>query len=87
MKIISYVILLALAGLIIGYLLFGRVDGIYVDPGQIIYAPDFAGERGSLVPYDLEKIRSRIYLAGLIGGLAGLAVGFIRQGKKRPSFF
>jgi hypothetical protein len=87
MKIVSYVILLAVAGLIVGYLIYGRDEGIFINPWHILIAPAVSDENAEKVPFDLEKIRSQIYSAGLIGGVLGLAIGFLRRGKKRPSFF
>jgi len=86
MKIIAYTLLFAVIGLIAGYLLYGRVDGTFLDPQHILSAPSASEPDAASVPFDLEKIRTRIYLAGLIGAVAGLLFGFLTGGKKKSSF-
>jgi hypothetical protein len=86
MKIIAYTLLFAVIGLIAGYLLYGLVDGIFLDPRHILSAPSVSEPDAASVPYDLEKIRTRVYLAGLIGAVAGLLFGFLTGGKKKSSF-
>jgi hypothetical protein len=86
MKIIAYTLLFAVIGLIAGYLLYGLVDGIFLDPRHILSAPSASEPDAASVPFDLEKIRTRIYIAGLIGAVAGLLFGFLTSGKKKSSF-
>ena len=88
MKIIAYAVLFAVIGLIVGYLLYGRVNGSFLDPRKILSAPPISEADAAPAPVDLEKIRSRIYSGGLIGAVAGLLLGFLIAGrKKKPSFF
>ena len=87
MKIITYTLLFAVLGLIAGYLLYGIVGGVFIDPRHILAAPAAAETDAAPVPFDLEKIRARVYLAGLIGALTGLLFGFLTGGKKKSSFF
>jgi hypothetical protein len=88
MKIIAYTLLFAVIGLIAGYLLYGIVDGVFIDPRHILTAPSAADPDAAAVTFDLEKIRSRIYIAGMIGAVAGLLLGFLISGrKKKPAFF
>jgi hypothetical protein len=86
MKIIAYTLLFAVIGLIAGYLRFGLVDGIFLDPRHILSAPSASEPDAASVPFDLEKIRTRVYLAGLIGAVAGLLFGSVTKRKKKPSF-
>jgi hypothetical protein len=88
MKIIAYTLLFAVIGLIAGYLLYGIVDGVFIDPRQILAASSAAHPDAAAVPFDLQKIRTRIYIAGMIGAVAGLLLGFLISGrKKKPAFF
>ena len=49
MKIITYTLLFAVLGLIAGYLLYGIVGGVFIDPRHILAAPAAAPRRMSEV--------------------------------------
>jgi hypothetical protein len=88
MKIIAYTILFAVIGLIAGYLLYGIVDGFFIDPRQILTASSAAQPDAAAPPFDLPKIRTRISIAGTIGAAAGVLLGFLTSGrKKKPALF
>jgi hypothetical protein len=88
MKIIAYTLLFAVIGLIAGYLLYGIVDGAFIDPRHILAAPPAADPDAAAMPFDLVKIRTRISVAGMIGAAVGLLFAFLITGKKKkPSFF
>ena len=87
MKIIASTLLFAVIGLIAGYLLYGIVDGVFLDPRQILSSPPASDADAQPLPIDLEKIRMRIYSVGLIGAVAGLLFGFLTSGKKKKQPF
>jgi hypothetical protein len=87
MKIIAYTLLFAVIGLIAGYLLYGVVDGVFLDPRHILSTPPASDAAAQPLPFDLEKIRTRVYTAGLIGAVAGLLFGFLTGGRKKKQPF
>jgi hypothetical protein len=87
MKIIAYTLLFAVIGLIAGYLLYGIVDGVFLDPRHILSSPPASDADAAPLPFDLEKIRTRVYAAGLIGAVSGLLFGFLTSGKKKKQAF
>ena len=78
MKHIVAVIFLGIFGLIIGYLVFGNIDGKLIIPSQIIgYGSD--DEQTDEYVKELEKVQGKIMTAGAAGAIIGLFLSMIKR--------
>ncbi|MDP8220815.1 MAG: hypothetical protein P9X26_05685 [Candidatus Stygibacter frigidus] len=82
MKHVRAVIFLGIIGLIIGYLIFGNVNGKLVSVNKIFGSDDNIVERTLDNVAGLDKAREKILVSGAIGALAGLLISVIKGKKK-----
>ena len=78
-KILIYVILLGIIGLILGYLFFGKIGGDYVSVKAIFGASGNALESLGIKVSGLAKIKQKILISGGVGALAGLVLAIVRK--------
>jgi hypothetical protein len=76
------ILVLTIAGLVIGYLIFGKIAGEYLSLNAI-----FGGSSGALESFGrkvagLDSIRQNILLSGLGGAIVGLVYHFVKKGGK-----
>ncbi len=85
MKIGTLVMMLILGviGLIVGYLIFGRVAGDYVSPVKIFSTPEGLFDRVAYSLRDIESMRQSIIISGIIGSVLGLIISLTNKFKKR----
>ena len=73
------VILFAIVGLILGYLIFGRISGEYVDISTIFHSSSGALESFGRKVAGLTKMRQNILISGGVGAVVGYIVYLIRK--------
>lgn len=76
MRILLYVLVMALVGAVVGYLLFARIEGNYIDINVLFGKRELLRD-GILkvVGVDLEAIRTRIYFSAGVGAVIGAIMG------------
>jgi len=73
------VVVLGIVGLVVGYFLFGKVAGSYIDIKSLIMPTDsILGQLGNAVR-GVEGIRRNILISGGAGAVVGLVVAFVRR--------
>lgn len=83
MKAIVYLIIFGIIGLVVGYFLFARFGGHYVNVGDLFFNDKgLIGQLGDAISGG-EKIRQKIYISGAVGGVVGLLLGAVSGGRKR----
>ncbi len=88
MRYLIFALVFGIVGLVVGYLIFARVQGNYV-PVQNIFFPsgDFVRRLGQLfnTPLfaDVEAIRKNILIMGAAGSVLGLVVGYATGRRRR----
>ncbi len=75
MKAVAFLVLFAIIGLIVGYVIYGKINDEYVDPTQIFVPRKGVVGFGIKKLYNLEEKRKGILIAGAIGGIIGLFLG------------
>ncbi|MCK5168705.1 MAG: hypothetical protein KAQ75_02410 [Bacteroidales bacterium] len=78
-KLVIYILLFGIIGLIIGYLLFGKIGGDYINVKVIFNSSKNAIESFSRNISGLAKIKQNILISGGIGAVLGLVITFIRK--------
>jgi len=73
------VILFAIVGLILGYLIFGRISGEYVDISTIFHGSSGALESFGRKLAGITKMRQNILISGGVGAVVGYVVYLIRK--------
>lgn len=73
------VILFAIVGLILGYLIFGRISGEYVDISTIFHSSSGALESFGRKLAGITKMRQNILITGGVGAVVGYVVYLIRK--------
>ncbi|MCU4175152.1 hypothetical protein [Carboxylicivirga sp. N1Y90] len=73
------ILIAALAGLVIGYLLFGKIGGEYIDISDIFSSA--GGKLGSFArkATGIAKIRTNILLTGGAGAVLGVIYTFVKK--------
>ncbi len=80
-KIIRGLLVGAVAGLVVGYLIFGRVGGDFVNPVDLVAPSEGLLERGRAWLEGHETIRRNIGISGGVGAVAGVIVESIKGGR------
>ncbi len=75
-------LVMGVIGLIVGYLIFGRLAGDYISPLAIFGSAEGLLERVSYSLRDIESIRQRIIISGIIGSVIGLIISLTNIFKK-----
>lgn len=78
-KLVIYILLFGIIGLIIGYLLFGKMGGEYINVKVIFNSSKSAIESFGRNVSGLAKIKQNILISGGIGAVLGLVITFIRK--------
>ena len=81
-KSVIYIVIFAIIGLIIGYLIFGRIQGEYLTLNTIFGNADNVIESLGRKVAGLETIKQNILISGGAGGLLGFLLSFFIPGKK-----
>ena len=78
-KAIIYVIVFGIIGFVIGYFLYGKVAGEYMDPFKLILpSKDVLHKFGRSVS-GIQGIRENIFMFGGIGAVIGLGITIFRK--------
>jgi len=75
MKTLLTAIVLAAVGLGVGYLIFGQVNGSYVEIGSLIREPKGVVDNVTSAALGLGKMRQSILICGAVGAVLGVLVG------------
>lgn len=78
MKHVVAVIFLGLFGLIVGYLVFGNIDGKLIIPSEI-FGASRADEHTDEYLTELESVQGKIMTAGAAGAIIGLFLSMIKR--------
>jgi hypothetical protein len=76
---IASIIIFAVIGLVLGYLIFGRISGDYVSISTIFKSSSGALESFGRKLAGISKMRQNILISGGIGGIVGYVVYLIRK--------
>lgn len=82
MRVIGFLLLFVIIGLIVGYVIFGRVNDEYIDPVQIFAKHEGVAGWGMNKLYGLEEKRKNILISGAVGGIVGLFLGVLTKKRK-----
>lgn len=81
-KPLIYILVFAIIGLIIGYLIFGRIEGEYLALNTIFSDADNVIESLGRKVAGLETIKQNIMISGGAGVLVGIILSIFTRGKK-----
>jgi hypothetical protein len=73
---------LGLVGLIFGYLMFGRFLGEYLSLGELLAPADNVLEEIGKQLSGIKSARQNVFIAGGIGAVAGLILGFVLKRRR-----
>ena len=74
-----FIIVFVIIGLVLGYLIFGRIGGEYVDLQTIFSESENALESIGRNIAGLKKMKQNILISGGAGGVLGLILSLIRR--------
>lgn len=77
-KLIPSVIIFGVIGLVVGYLLFARQGGGFVNPIDLFFPGDDLLSQGVDWATGREQIRNNVLVAGLIGAVIGAVTQVVR---------
>lgn len=83
MKAIVLMIVLGIVGLVVGYLIFGHINGNYVNIEAIFSAREGILDRAVGAMAGLDKMRNNILISGAVGAGLGLVIGVMSGGKRQ----
>lgn len=78
-RIIIYAVIFAVLGLVLGYLIFGRISGEYIEIRAIFTSSENILESIGRTITGLKEIKQNILISGGVGAVAGVIVGLIRK--------
>lgn len=78
-RIVLYTVIFAVIGLVLGYVIFGRISGEYVEIRAIFTRSDNILESIGRTITGLKEIKQNILIAGGVGAVAGLIIGLVRK--------
>ncbi|MDF1571076.1 MAG: hypothetical protein P1P82_05605 [Bacteroidales bacterium] len=78
-RIIIYTVVLAVIGLILGYLIFGRISGEYIEIRAIFTSSDNVLESIGRSITGLKEIKQNILISGGVGAIVGLVIALVRK--------
>ncbi len=78
-NIVLFIIIFAIIGLVAGYLIFGRIQGEYIDISLI-----FANEKGIIKSFGrqlagITTMKQNILISGGVGALIGFLLNYTRK--------
>jgi len=83
MKTVVFLILFALLGLIVGYVIFAKVQDKYISPEHFFTKQEGVRDYISAKILNLEQRRRNILISGAVGAIVGLFFGAITSKKKK----
>lgn len=78
-RIVLYTVIFALIGLVLGYLIFGRIAGEYIEVRAIFTRSDNVLESIGRTISGLKEIKQNILISGGVGAAAGVIIGLFRK--------
>jgi hypothetical protein len=78
-RIILFIIVIGLVGLVVGYFIFGRVGGEYIKVKQVFQPSKNLIEDIAESITGLKKARRNIWISGAVGAALGLIVGAMKR--------
>lgn len=78
-KTLTLIIVFAVIGLVIGYLIFGRIGGEYVSLNAIFGANSNALESFGRKLSGLTQIKQNILISGAVGAILGLVIKIFKK--------
>lgn len=78
-KYITYILIFAIIGLIIGYLLFGKIAGEYVNLKTIFSSSQNVLESFGRNISGITSMKQNILISGGIGAILGFVIVFIKR--------
>ena len=77
-----FLILFAIVGLIVGYVIFGKVQDKYISPESFFKKQEGVEGFLSAKIFKLEERRRNILISGAVGAIVGLFFGAIKKKKQ-----
>jgi hypothetical protein len=81
MRIFGMIIIFTVIGLVVGYFIFGHVNGKMLSVGTIFSSNDNFIERTIDNITGVESIRQNILISGVVGAVIGLFLGVLKKRK------
>lgn len=81
MKLLTFLVIFGVVGLIVGYFIFGQWNGSYIPVQEFIFKPKNLLEQAGQTITGVAKIRQNILIAGAVGAGFGLILGAV--GRRR----
>ena len=78
-KTLSYLIIFAIIGLIVGYLFFGKIAGEYVNLTNIFSSSENALESFGRSISGLKEMKQNILISGGVGAILGVVIALVRR--------
>lgn len=78
-KTISYLIIFAIIGLIVGYLFFGKIAGEYVELTTIFNSSENALESFGRSISGIKEMKQNILISGGVGAILGVVIAYVRR--------
>jgi hypothetical protein len=80
-RMILWAVILGIVGLVVGYLIFGRIAGDYVPVGQLLQPAKNVLEDLAQSLTGVQSARRSVLISGAVGAAVGLIVGAV--GRRR----
>lgn len=78
-RIIIYTLIFAVIGFVLGYLIFGRVSGEYIEIRAIFTSSENILESIGRSITGLKEIKQNILISGGVGAVAGLIISLVKK--------
>lgn len=78
-KLILFIIIFGIIGLVIGYLFFGKIAGDYINLKTIFSVSENALQSFGRKISGLEDIKKNILISGGIGGIIGIIIFYLKK--------
>jgi len=83
MKLLTYLVVFGVIGLVVGYFIYGQWNGSYIPVQQLIFKPKNILELAGQTITGVARIRQNILIAGAVGAGLGLILGSVSGGRRR----
>ncbi|MFC2136980.1 hypothetical protein ACFLTE_02285 [Bacteroidota bacterium] len=78
-KLLIYLLVFGVIGLIVGYFLFGKIAGEYVSLGSLLdFSSSGLAKFGRKIS-GVEAIRKDILISGAVGAIVGIIIGYLKK--------
>lgn len=78
-RIIGFALILGVIGLVVGYLIFGRVAGEFIQISTLLQTPDNFLSSAVQNLAGINEARQNILISGAVGAGVGVVAGVIRR--------